>query len=498
MQRSHSFLRRVRTIAACILFTLITLLFLDFTGTLHHHLRWVAQIQFLPAVMALNVGVMVGIVVLTLICGRIYCSVICPLGVMQDLLARLNRKKNKFRYHGEIKWLRYLMWVLFVIAIIAGMGSFVALLAPYSAYGRIVQTILQPIYIGINNGLAAIASHYGSYAFYSREVWLRSLPTLLIAVCTFVGLLMTAFSRGRLYCNSICPVGTTLSFFSRFSFLQIQFDKDKCRQCGKCEKNCKAECIDVKHMTVDASRCVVCGNCLEQCAFDALHYESRLHRPKAHPKDTTPTDESRRAFLTGSAIALGTLATAEAQNRVDGGLAVIEQKQAPHRLTPLTPPGSLSAKNMQQRCTGCQLCVSECPNDVLRPSTDLFHLMQPTMSFERGYCRPECTRCASVCPAGAIQPITKEEKAGTQIGHAVWEPWNCLPATDGTSCGNCQRHCPTGAIQMVPLKANDPQSPLVPAVNTEKCIGCGSCEYHCPSRPYPAIYVEGNEVHHLI
>ena len=94
-------LRKIRTILAAVFFVLITLLFLDFTGTLHHWLSWLAKIQFLPAVMALNVVVVVALLLLTLVFGRIYCSVICPLGVFQDILARFHRKKNKYSYSKE-------------------------------------------------------------------------------------------------------------------------------------------------------------------------------------------------------------------------------------------------------------------------------------------------------------------------------------------------------------------------------------------------------------
>lgn len=76
-------LRKIRLTFAMICFVLITLLFLDFTGTLHGWFGWLAKIQFLPAVLALNVGVILFLVILTLVCGRIYCSVICPLGVFQ-------------------------------------------------------------------------------------------------------------------------------------------------------------------------------------------------------------------------------------------------------------------------------------------------------------------------------------------------------------------------------------------------------------------------------
>ena len=489
-------LRKIRTILAGVFFVLITLLFLDFTGTLHHWLGWMAKIQFLPAVMALNVVVVIVFIALTLVFGRIYCSVICPLGVFQDLLARFRRKKNKYGYSKEVKWLRYPMLVVFVIAGVAGIGSLFQLLAPYSAYGRIATMIFQPIWKAGNNLLAMAAEHYDSYAFYTIDTWMRSLPVFIIAAVTLVVLFVLAWRGGRTYCNTICPVGTILSFFARFSWLKIHFDEDKCKNCSLCSKNCKAACIDFKTHTVDYSRCVVCGNCIDSCKFGALKYGSEKGKVKSEKSDAV--DASKRSFLVASAL-VSTAALAQKKEKLmDGGLADIEDKVAPERQTPLTPPGSLSFQNLATRCTGCQLCVSECPNQVLRPSSDLLHLMLPEMSYEHGYCRPECTRCSQVCPAGAIKEIDKIEKTSVQIGHAVWIKKNCVVLTDEVECGNCARHCPSGAIEMVQLDENDEVSPLIPAINESACIGCGACEYVCPSRPFSAIYVEGHEVHRKI
>ena len=486
-------LRKIRTILAAVFFVLITLLFLDFTGTFHQWLGWMAKVQFLPAVMALNVVVVVVLIGLTLVFGRIYCSVICPLGVFQDLLARFRWKKNKYNYSKEVKWLRYPMLVVFVIAGAAGVGSLFQLLAPYSAYGRIATMIFQPIWKAGNNLLAMAAEHYESYAFYTIDTWMRSLPVFIIATVTLVVLFVLAWRGGRTYCNTICPVGTILSFFARFSWMKIRFDEDKCKNCSLCSKNCKAACIDFKTHTVDYSRCVVCGNCIDSCKFDALKYSVASEGQKK-----TSVDSSKRSFLVASAL-VSTAAMAQKKEKLmDGGLADIEDKVAPERQTPLTPPGSLSFQNLATRCTGCQLCVSECPNQVLRPSSDLMHLMQPTMSYEHGYCRQECTRCSEVCPAGAIVKVDLPEKTSIQIGHAVWIKKNCVVLTDEVECGNCARHCPSGAIEMVPLDASNEESPMVPAINEAACIGCGACEYVCPSRPFSAIYVEGHEVHKKI
>ena len=277
-------LRKIRITLATIVFTLITLLFLDFTGTLHVWFGWMAKIQFLPAVLAMNFIVIALLVVITLLFGRIYCSVVCPLGIMQDIIAWFRKKKNRYSFSKERKWLRYSVLAIFIVAIIAGIGSFVALLAPYSSYGRIVENLLRPIYLFGNNILASIAEHFDSYAFYHTDVWIKSLPTFIIAAVSFIVIAYLAWRSGRTYCNTICPVGTMLSFFARISLFKVYFDEDKCRKCSKCTKNCKASCIDYKNMTVDYSRCVTCGNCLEECSFDALHYGIRGKKQEVRGK----------------------------------------------------------------------------------------------------------------------------------------------------------------------------------------------------------------------
>ncbi len=491
-------LRKIRIALASVMFAGILWLFVDFTGTAHHFLAWMAKVQLLEAVLAVNVVVIAALVVLTLVFGRIYCSVICPLGIMMDGFGWLGKKtkKNRYTYSKALSSLRAAVFTGFLILLVLGSGTLVQLLAPYSTFGLIATNLLQPVYQAGNNVLAAIAEHYDSYAFYHSDVWLRSGISLGIAVVMLVILALLAWRNGRTYCNTICPVGTVLSIFAKFSWLKIYFDEGKCKNCSLCTKNCKASCIDFKNHTVDYTRCVTCGDCIDSCKFGALKYGPAGHL--SHPENPDipeNPDASRRSFLLSSALLASAAMAQQKDKMMDGGLAEIEDKVAPERQTPLTPPGSLSAKNMAQHCTGCQLCISECPNQVLRPSDDLWHLMQPVMSYERGYCRPECNRCSEVCPAGAIKPIETEVKVSTQIGHAVWIKKNCIPLTDGVSCGNCARHCPTGAIEMVLSDPDDEESTEIPVVNEAICIGCGACENLCPARPFSAIYVEGHEVH---
>ncbi|MBP3511691.1 MAG: 4Fe-4S binding protein [Prevotella sp.] len=493
-------LRKIRITLAVVFFTLTTLLFLDFTGTVHAWFGWMARVQFLPALLALNVGVVAALVVLTLLFGRIYCSVVCPLGVLQDVFGRLGRlsRKNRYAYSPALSILRYTMLAVLAVAVAAGLGSVAALLAPYSTYGRIAQNLLAPVWALGNNALAYIAERAGSYAFYTVDVWVRSAVTFAIAIATLIIIGVLAWRNGRTWCNAVCPVGTVLGFLSRFSLFKPVIDTSKCNSCGLCARNCKAACIDSKNHRIDYSRCVSCMDCIGKCNKGAISYTLRSsadgHAGK-EKADERKVDGSRRTFLTATSAVIAASALKAQEKKVDGGLAAIADKEIPERKTPIVPPGAVSLRNMARHCTACQLCVSACPNGVLRPSSRLETLMQPEASYERGYCRPECTRCSEVCPTGAILKITPAEKSATQIGRAVWVKRNCIPITDGVECGNCARHCPAGAILMVPSDADDPDSPKIPVVNTARCTGCGACENLCPARPFSAIYVEGNSVH---
>ena len=441
-------LKTIRVVLAALMLLGITALLLDATGMLRHWLGWMPKVQLLPAILAMNFVIVASVLVVTVLIGRFYCAVVCPMGVFQDLLIWVRKlifPKRKFHYRKPQNWLRYTVMVLFVVLMVLGLNGIAVLIAPYSAYARMVTSI---------HGTGVV--HW-------------------IAIATLCCIGVMSFLWGRLWCNTICPVGSLLSLLSKFRVVGIRIDADKCAGCHKCEHECKAMCIDVDNKQVDGSRCVNCFNCLGQCSVGAIKFTTRA----SHTGEDS-VDSSRRKFMATTALVGVAMAVEAQEQKMDGGLAALVGKTAPERKTPIKPFGALSLKNFHAHCTGCQLCVSQCPEKVLRPSTKLNSLMQPEMSFNDGYCRMACTRCGEVCPTGAIKPVSKEEKTAISIGVAVVLKDNCI------GCGTCARHCPSTAISMVDGK---------PSVNEARCLGCGACEYYCPARPMTAIYVEGREIH---
>ena len=482
-------LRKIRIGISVVLFALITFYFLDFANILPNSFHRLAHIQFVPAVLSLSIGILIVLIALTLLFGRIYCSTICPMGIWQDVIARISKsvgkKKKRYRYSPAKNILRWTVLGVTVIASVCGFSVVLGLLDPYSAYGRIVVHIFKPVYMLGNNLLESVFSRFDNYTFYQVDTSVLSISSLLIAVITLAIIFVMAWKHGRTWCNTVCPVGTILGLLSRFSLFKVRIDTAKCNGCGLCATKCKASCINSKEHAIDYSRCVDCFDCLGACKQKALVYNPSLKKQQANVEAPVPsspdTDSSKRRFLVAGLVTAG--AAPKLLSQAKESVARLEGKKAYKKENPITPPGSISREHFQQQCTSCHLCVSKCPSHVLKPAFmeyGLAGIMQPTVSFEKGFCNFDCTVCGDVCPNGAILPISVEQKHLTQMGYVVFIEENCIVYTDGTSCGACSEHCPTQAVAMVPYK----DGLTIPHVNKEICVGCGGCEYVCPGYEY--------------
>ncbi len=499
-----SALKHIRTIFAVMVLILFVFIFTDFRGIMSQKLFGpVLYLQFVPSFVKFAIaGVtaatgFIVIIVLTLLTGRSYCSFLCPLGIFQDLVSRIGGLvKRRFRRYGYKKPYSIVRYGILVITagLVALGGIYVlTILDPYSIFGRLMTCFGQPVVLVANNLLASLLGKFDVYTLYKVDIKPFELAVYFIPAAFLLLIGLLSFSYGRLYCNTVCPVGTFLGLLGKLSLFRIRFDKGNCTRCGRCAVVCKSSCIDFLNKHVDLSRCVNCFNCIDACKEDAMSYG--LVRLAASSHGGGDTDGSRRGFIAGSLLLLGggmQLLRAQGTTPVPENESTVEED----RLYPVSPPGSVSLASFTSRCTACSLCVTACPTNVLQPSVGEYGLagiMQPRMDYHSGFCNYDCTRCTDVCPTGAIMPLAVEAKRLTQIGKAVFIKDNCIVHTEKTACGACSEHCPTKACRMVPYEG----TLLIPEVQDDICIGCGACEYACPTSPYKAIFVDGNPVHEV-
>ncbi len=484
-------LLKIRKISAGIVFALFLILFVGPEAVSVILAQVLPPFQFTPALIrtltqpgVLFAAGLIFLVVITIVFGRVYCSFLCPLGILQDLLSAVFRKlgfATGFTYSRPRNALRYSLLAITVIALSAGFLSWINLLDPYSLAGRVLAHLVQPLCVGAYN-LGIMALKPFNIYLYPRQMILASWPALGF---TAVFLLLIAYlsaKHGRLYCNTVCPVGTFLGLLSRMSFFKLTLDQKGCSGCVRCANVCKAGCIDDQAMSIDMSRCVGCFNCLDVCSKSAIRY--RLFPEKRLVKTWSP---QRRSFVAGGLGAAGALLLA-----VNSGIRTAFGGGRPTSDAPVTPPGSAGIDHFTQACTACSLCVSICPTAVLTPAFLDYGpagLMQPKMNYEKSYCDYECNACGRVCPTGAIRPIGLDEKKLTQIGEARLLEDVCVVFVKHNNCGACGEVCPTHAISFV-----DKENILYPQIEKKYCIGCGACRLACPTTPR-SIVIQAHAVH---
>lgn len=495
-------IKRIRVVVSLLFFFLSSLIFLNinewFTSNLS---EFITYLQFAPSFIKFftisgisALGFLI-ITVITFLFGRIYCTTICPLGTLQDIISYLSRKilrKKKFFLLKSYSIVRYSIFAVTIIFLASGSIFLLNLLDPFSIFGKIIVHIFRPLILGLNNFLAKIFELFDIYWFYPADI--KNVEWFSVYWGAFFLLIITLLAslRGRFYCNLICPIGTLLGIFSKFSIFQISIDESNCKSCNLCERECKAGCIDKKNKIIDFSRCVSCFNCFNACHSEGIVYKNSLSQD--NPNDNIKNDENRRIFIHSIGVYLMGLFGAAL-----GQVKIVPQKESKIpvlKKSPVSPPGSLSIEHFTSSCTACHLCISACPTQVLQPAFleyGFLGIMQPRMDYITSFCNYECVICSNVCPTGAIKQINLADKKLSQIGKAVFIKDNCIVYTEDTACGACSEHCPTKAVDMI-----EPYKNLkAPKLNNDICIGCGACEFACPTKPYKAIYVEGNNIHEV-
>jgi len=442
-----------------------------------------------------------GLILMTLFLGRIFCGFVCPLGTIHHVVSWIKPAlKGKLMVQANQKTpsqrVKYFLLITLLVGALMGL-NLMGLMAPIPLLFRSLTLAVFPgLGIGIKELFDVMANSdikilnqlsYGAEVLVSPifGYGYQSYQTAWFIGLIFLVILFLNRIRIRFWCRVLCPLGALLGIFSRFSILRLEKDHEKCTNCTLCTKNCQGAASPMPGQDWENAECLLCFNCFDSCPEGALSFRFRWY-----PKLNRKPDMGRRAVLTGllAGISIPLL----------GRLGGQVHKVSDPRL--IRPPGSLPEEDFLNLCQRCGLCMKVCPTNVINPTlaeAGMAGFWTPHLIMIQGYCEYTCTLCGNVCPTGAIREISVKEKIERpiRIGSVYVERGRCLPWSGNGPCIVCQELCPTSpkAIYFQKGVVKGPDGKEIPVqlpyVDLKRCVGCGICEYKCPIKGRPAIRV---------
>lgn len=462
----------------------------------------------------------IGILALTVVFGRVFCGWICPFGTIHHLTAWLfpsrygkgNRRVEANKTHPVRQRVKYYLLYATLAAALAG-SAIGGLLDPICISVRAIGLAAVPAAHYVTRAAGQAAAESGSAAlagagdaaqsavssallqhrpFYYHHAWL--IGVLLVAV-VFMNRVIPRF-----WCRVLCPLGAFLGTFARFSLFGMEKDHAKCTDCNLCLVHCQGADSPQGGVKHRQDECHMCLNCEAACPEDVIKFR---FLPGRRSSVTVP-DIGRRTAIASAAAGAALIPAARVADVIDTNYSPLV----------IRPPGAVEEKEFLERCIRCAECMKVCPNNALHPAffeAGVEGLWTPILIPRIGYCEPSCVLCGDVCPTGAIQKITEEQKLGIgqkpiSIGTAAYDQGRCLPWAMATPCVVCEEFCPTSPkaiwVEEVTVEKREPVpgpdgkppgrvhlTVQRPHVDPSLCIGCGACEKVCPVQDKPAVYV---------
>ncbi|MEW5819319.1 MAG: 4Fe-4S binding protein [Cyanobacteriota bacterium] len=417
-------------------------------------------------------------ILLTIIFGRFFCSWICPLGYLNQLISRVFHR-NKTVEFSKYQYLKY--YILLFIFILAIFGINIAgIFDPITLTIRSITIFILPAGSTIYNQVLDIVYNLpvlnytydnlkkvNDFIFASGSY---NFKHFILMGIIFITILISNIFANRFWCNYLCPLGGLLGVISNISLFKILQKQELCKSCKICSKNCHGNANPHKLKELKYSECMVCGNCLKNCPQNGLEYKFNF---ESSTNNFTP---ERRNFIVSSVVSVLTVP--------------VILKLTPVQNNLIRPPGAINETEFLNRCISCGECSKACPNNAIQITfleSGIEGIFTPFIIPRLSYCEYYCNVCSKVCPTSAIKEIKIEDRDFIAIGKAKINKKICIPYAKNDSCIVCEEHCP---LPDKAIKVKIDNNIAKPYVDYDLCIGCGICEYKCPVKPDSAIKIE--------
>jgi polyferredoxin len=205
---------------------------------------WLNKTGTLCSLSTMNISVLAGVLLITFLYKRVFCSHICPVGALSEWITAFGRRYVIKSWRVPVKVHRMLIWFKYVVLVLIIWGTI--------SFSELIFREVCPYYViftlGSGHGILEGVIGVGHY----------SLAIMLV----LFGLSAVA---PLAFCKYLCPFAACLNPLSRIGLIRIHRNPQTCVDCKRCDEACDWGVKISDASRVSSAECTNCQDCVRHC-----------------------------------------------------------------------------------------------------------------------------------------------------------------------------------------------------------------------------------------